>query len=90
MSLLCRRCSEPVRWARTSKGRSAPYDARPDVRGQFLLVPLEDGVLSAVHDSEATFEQKTEAGPDRYVSHLATCRSPLPPRPSQSLWRHDE
>jgi hypothetical protein len=54
----CRSCGAPMVWAKTSTGKWAPFDAKPERR--FILHPGEDGVLRA------------EAQPT-YQSHYATC-----------------
>ncbi len=68
----CRSCNAEIVWAVTKRGKRAPVDKRPDHRGDFLLIRTS-GELRLVHQATATFEQLAEHGPDRYVTHFATC-----------------
>lgn len=58
----CRACGAPIRWVRTTRGKSMPLDAEPDPTGN---VTIEGGV-AVVHG------QPPITGPV-YMPHHATC-----------------
>jgi hypothetical protein len=63
----CRECGQPIRWARTERGRTIPLDRDPVPNGNLVLLPVSG---EAVHLRAGA---AVEPGTLRYVSHFATC-----------------
>jgi hypothetical protein len=61
---VCKSCSAPVRWVKTSTGKSMPIDSQPALNGNLVLHP--DG--ENVHVATAS-----DPPGRRFLSHFATC-----------------
>jgi hypothetical protein len=62
---LCRSCSAPIIWAKTSLGKNMPVDATPTPAGNLLL--RDDGTVLTLGAAGAG------AIGTRHTSHFATC-----------------
>lgn len=80
----CNSCHQPIQWARSSAGRSIPFDLEPvdgDTKGAMALLGSRafnrDEAITLVSQREAVSMVRArqildEAG-DWHISHFATC-----------------
>lgn len=67
MAETCKGCGQPIRWARTTKGRRIPLDPEPTPNGNLAFDQTEE--------EGASFVRVVPVGarPRLYTSHFATC-----------------
>lgn len=65
----CRWCGKPIRWAKTTSGKSIPLDLHTNPDGNIELI---NGVAHVVGQSD-------RPGDVRHMPHHATCTSPFNP-----------
>lgn len=70
----CRYCRQPIKWARTERGKAMPLDPDPTEEGNVELVNGVAVVLGGL-DLYAARESNTVL----HISHFATCPSPFNP-----------
>lgn len=67
-SSACRMCGQPVRWVRTTRGRSMPLDPLPTIAGNVRLRASGSQVLAFVSGN-----QDLPLDQPAYRAHAATC-----------------
>lgn len=70
----CSSCQAEIEWGISQHGHRLPVDKLPDEqRGNLMRFTDEEGrvrFFHATNQQDVPFEQR---GPERYVSHFATC-----------------
>lgn len=67
----CRSCEAEILWGTTSGGKAMPLDAKPDAKGDWVLIKGQ--IQRATPDDDRLHRP-------RYTSHFATC-------PDHAGWR---
>lgn len=67
MSARCQSCGAAILWAKTSKGKPIPLDAKPREDGNVVLEP--NGVAFVI----GPLERVQRGRETRYVAHFSTC-----------------
>lgn len=82
----CRSCGAPIRWTRTTQGKTMPIDAEPVEGGNVILTGSESSTRAGsrvpvvrVIDPQHPSLPGVDPG-ERFVSHFATC-------PHADSWR---
>lgn len=81
MTATCDACQAPLVWAKTTKGRNMPLDARRNERtGQLVAAEFENGNVAdtgqVAHGHRGQLVPVVavvEPGPRRWRSHFASC-----------------
>lgn len=78
----CKTCGEPIRWARTEKGKAMPLNYDPDPAGNVFLGPApydETGrVLARVRADLVVIALATDDAGSVFMPHIATCTRGVP------------